>query len=82
MYRAPKYRIAAQQPSEESIIMSLFARRRRVPQKQHCGFIHEREEAEVAGVLARGFVDEEGFRAQTARAEQKNHTASLISSYP
>jgi hypothetical protein len=38
--------------------MSFFAVGRCVFEEQHGGLVHECEEAEVARVLARGFVDE------------------------
>lgn len=63
VYRAAKHGVSAQQASEEGVVVSLFARRRGVAQEYHAGFVDEREEAEVAGVLASRFVDEEAFGA-------------------
>jgi len=36
-----------------------------VPEEDHAGFVDEGEEAEVTGVLAGRFVDEQGFRSET-----------------
>lgn len=41
--------------------MAFFSCGRGVAQEDHRGFVDEGEEAEVAGVLAGGFVDECGF---------------------
>jgi len=45
--------------------VSLFTGRRRVPEEDHAGFVDEGEEAEVTGMLAGRFVDEQGFRSET-----------------
>jgi hypothetical protein len=48
--------VAAEQTGEEGIVVSFFAGGRSVPQQEHGRFVDEGEEAEIAGVLARGFV--------------------------
>ena len=53
--------VPTEEAREEGIVLALFAVGRRVPQEEHCGFVDEGEEAEVAGVLAGCFVDEEAF---------------------
>jgi sulfur relay (sulfurtransferase) complex TusBCD TusD component (DsrE family) len=73
VYRAPKHRVSAQQARQERIVVSLFPVRRCVFEKQHRGLVDECEEAEVARVLARGFEDEEAFRAEGAGAEHEYH---------
>ena len=45
--------------------MSLFTGRGRVSEEDHAGFVDEGEEAEVTGVLAGRFVDEQAFRSET-----------------
>jgi hypothetical protein len=77
MYRTPKYRVPTQQAREKRIVMSFFPVRRRVFEEQHCRLVDECEEAEVARVLARGFEDEEAFRAERAGAEHEYHAAWL-----
>jgi len=53
--------------------VSLFAGRRRVSEEDHAGFVDEGEEAEVTGVLAGRFVDEQAFRSETSRSEEEDH---------
>lgn len=45
--------------------MSLFTVRGGVAEEEHRALVDEREEAEVAGMLARGFEDEPAFRAES-----------------
>ena len=49
--------VAAEQTREEGIVVTLFSGGGCVAQEDHGGFVYEGEEAEVAGVLAGGFVD-------------------------
>jgi hypothetical protein len=63
VYRAAKHGISTQQTSDKGVVMPFFTGRRRMFEEQHGGFVHERKEAEVAGMLARGFIDEEAFRS-------------------
>lgn len=53
--------VAAEETGEEGVVLALFAVGRCVSQEEHGGFVDEGEEAEVAGVLAGCFVDEEAF---------------------
>lgn len=55
---ATKNDIAAQQARDKAIVAALLARGACAPQQKHRGFVDEGEEAEVAGVLARGFPHE------------------------
>lgn len=63
MDRATEDGVAAKEACEEGIVVALFARGRGASEEEHGGFVDEGEEAEVAGVLARGFVDECAFGA-------------------
>lgn len=45
--------------------MSLFAGRGRVSEEDHAGFVDEGEKAEVTGVLASCFVNEQAFGSET-----------------
>lgn len=58
--------VAAEQPGEERVVVALFARGGGVAEEEHGGFVDEGEEAEVAGVLARGVEDEATFCAEAA----------------
>lgn len=75
--RAAKDRVPAQQAREEGVVVPLLAGRGRVAQEYHAGLVDEGEEAEVARVLARCFVDEEAFAAQGAGAEEEDHAGLL-----
>ena len=56
--------VAAEQAREEGVVVALFARGRGVFEEEHGGLVDEGEEAQVARVLPRGFVDEPAFRAE------------------
>lgn len=56
--------VAAEETREERVVLALFAVGRGVAEEEHGGFVDEGEEAEVAGVLAGCFVDEEAFGAE------------------
>ena len=58
---APKDGITSKETGEEGVVMTLFASGGRVPEEEHGAFIDEREEAEIARMLARGFEDEPAF---------------------
>jgi hypothetical protein len=45
--------------------VALLTCRRGMSQEEHGGFVYEGEEAEVAGVLPCGFVDECAFRTES-----------------
>lgn len=61
MYCAAEDGVAAEQAGEEGIVVALFTGWGGVAEEEHRGFVDEGEEAEVAGMLARGFVDEDAF---------------------
>jgi len=58
VYCASEDCVAAEQTGEEGIVVPLFPCGRSVAEEEHGGFVDEGEEAEVAGVLSCGFVDE------------------------
>ena len=49
--------VATEETCEEGVVVSFFPSGRGVAQEEHGGFVDEGEEAEVAGMLARGFVN-------------------------
>ena len=57
MYCAAEDCVAAEETCQERVVVPLFLGRRGVAEEEHGGFVDEGEEAEVAGVLAGGFVD-------------------------
>jgi len=61
--------------------VSLFTGRGRVSEEDHAGFVDEGEEAEVTGVLAGRFVDEQGFRSETSRSEEEDHNQRMRKAY-
>jgi hypothetical protein len=57
VYCTPEDCVAAEEAREEGVVVPFFLGGRGVPQEEHGGFVDEGEEAEIAGVLASGFVD-------------------------
>lgn len=65
MDRAAEHGVSSEKTGEEGVVMSLFTVRGGVAEEEHRALVDEREEAEVAGMLARGFEDEPAFRAES-----------------
>lgn len=53
--------VAAEETGEKGVVVALFACGGGVAEEEHGGFVYKGEEAEVAGVLPCGFVDEPAF---------------------
>jgi hypothetical protein len=67
MDRATEYGIATKQTGKERIVVPLLSRWGGMPQEEHAGLVHKGEEAQIAGMLACGFIDEGTLRTKSAR---------------
>lgn len=64
MNSAPEDGVATNKAGKEGVVVALFASWGSVFEEEHGGLVDEGKEAEITGVLARGFVDESRFRTE------------------
>lgn len=69
MNRTGEDDVTTEQASEEGVVVTLFPGRRRVTEEEHGGFVNQREETEVPGMLAGGFEDKPAFGSQPMRCQ-------------